>query len=61
MRKLDPRADKRETNEAFAAKFSRMKKKSVRRKARRERLIERETLWLVSHGISPAESEAPIA
>lgn len=48
-------------NEAFADRFSRRKKKSVRRKLRRKRTIARETAWLIAHGIDPTESEAPVA
>jgi hypothetical protein len=61
LRKLDPGREKTEVNAAFAAKFGLQKKKSTRRKARRARTLQRETTWLVLHGIDPTESEAPIA
>jgi hypothetical protein len=59
--KLHPRRVKIESNAAFALKFGRAKKKSARRKARRARTIARETAWLLSVGIDPTESEAPVA
>jgi hypothetical protein len=61
VQKLRPRREKIELNAAFAAKFGRAKKKSARRKLRRQRVIARNTAWLLSVGVDPKESEAPVA
>lgn len=58
---MRPSRVKAEMNEAFADRFGRAKKKSVRRKERRARTIARETAWLLSVGIDPSDSEAPVA
>lgn len=60
MRKLNPRALKIASNEAFALKYARTKKKGSRRKTRRERTLARELAWLLSVGVDPKESEAPV-
>lgn len=61
MQKRDPRREKREANARFALKYGRRRKKSLRRKLRRQRTIARETAWLISVGVDPTESEAPVA
>jgi hypothetical protein len=61
VRKLDPRAEKTASNEAFADRFGKKKTKSIKRKERHARVIVRETEFLVSLGVDPKESEAPVA
>ena len=61
MRKLNPRAEKRAVNEAFALRFIREKKKGSRRKLRHERVVARETAVLIALGVDPTESKAPVA
>lgn len=61
MRKLNPRAEKIVSNEAFADRYGKKKTKSIKRKERHARVIVRETVILVGLGIDPKESEAPVA
>jgi hypothetical protein len=61
LRKLNPRREKGLLNEAFADRFGKKKTKSIRRKERHARVLVRETAYLVSLGVDPKESEAPVA
>jgi hypothetical protein len=61
LRKLNPRAEKTVSNEAFADRFGKKKTKSIKRKERHARVVVRETAYLVALGVDPKESEAPVA
>lgn len=56
-----PLEEKRLVNEAFADKYGKRSSKSVRRKLRHLRVIQRETDWLTAHGVDPTESGQPVA
>lgn len=56
-----PLQEKRLVNETFAEKFGKRSSKSVRRKLRHLRVIQRETAWLIAHGVDPTEAGTPVA
>lgn len=60
MRKQHPLTEKREKNEENAGRFGRRTTKASRRAARRERMLVRETAWLTSVGVDPAEAGVPV-